>query len=254
VTLELNAAEFVAFLLALIRAATWLTLAPPFNNRSIPAPVKMGLSAAMALAVAPHLAPSLGPGPFATTTLLGDGMVQAVTGASLGFFALLLFSAVSSAGSMIDVFGGFTISQAFDPFLNAQATVFGRLYEMVALVLLFVTDGHLILVRGFLTSFDAIGVKAPSLTHLGALVTTDLTVYMTAAVEIAAPLLGALFLAQVALGLLARATPNIHVFQISFPFTILLTLLLAGLALPSLPSAVSTLLGDVLRSGNALTH
>src|SRR3546814_14535517 len=70
-----------------------------------------------------------------------------------------------------------------------------------------------------------------------------------AAIECAAPLLAALFLADVALGLLSRAAPEMHVFVLGLPVKLLLTLTLTGLALPLLPGAVSTLTDRIVHDG-----
>ena len=80
------------------------------------------------------------------------------------------------------------------------------------------------------------------------------TTYFGAALEIAAPLLVVLFLAQVILGLVSRAAPAMNVLAISFPFMILLTILLAGIAIPLLPNAVDSLVHDALRSMATLSH
>ena len=77
-----------------------------------------------------------------------------------------------------------------------------------------------------------------------------LGLFFLSALEIAAPLLGALFLTEVALGLLSKAAPQMNVFTLGFPIKILLTLLLAGLALPLLPDAVDGLVGAATRSGD----
>ena len=253
-TIALNVPDFVGFLLALVRAGVWVTITPPLNNRSINRSVRAGLAAALALAASHRLGAQLGPGPYDTLTLLNDAVVQAFVGATLGVVAIIVFSAVASAGSYIDLFGGFTISSAFDPFLNAQNSVFGRLYELVAIMLLFAINGHLVLVEGFLHSFDAISLHAPKLNTIGQVLIRDLKIYLTAAVEIAAPLIAALFLAQVTLGLLARAAPAMQVFALSFPFTILLTLLLAGMVARMLPGEVRSVLDQVQQSFIALTR
>ena len=95
------------------------------------------------------------------------------------------------------------------------------------------------------------------LTHLSTetlakLLTGDIAMFFLAALEIAAPLLAALFLAEAALGLLARAAPQMNVFQLGLPVKILVTLTLAGLALPILPDAVSGMANQVVRQGLGL--
>jgi flagellar biosynthetic protein FliR len=249
-TIHADSDLLVGFLLALVRASAWLVLVPPFGTRTIPAQVKIGLAGALALPVAGHLAqtappPEVGP-------LVGAVAVQVAVGVSLGFLVYLFFAAVQSAGEMIDLFGGFTVAPAYDPLSNAQSSTFGRFYQLIATTLLFATNGHLLLVRGFMTSFQAVPAN-PTLHDLSGGFVDAFGQFFLAAIEIAAPLLGALFLAEVALGLLSKAAPQMNVFMVGFPVKIILTLALAGLALPLLPGSVSSLIESALRGGNELS-
>lgn len=251
-TLQADASILIGFLLALVRASAWLVIVPPFNTRAIPAMVKIGLAAAIALPVADDLAPTtpildLGP-------LLAAIVMQVAIGISLGFIVYLLFAAVQAAGELIDLFGGFTVAPAFDPLSNAQSSTFGRFYQLLAITLLFVINGHILLLRGFMTSFEAINGTSPRLENLSGNLAASVGMFFLAAIEIAAPLLAALFLAEVALGLMARSAPQMNVFLIGFPFKILLTLFLGGLALPLLPGSVESLLSQALRQGADITR
>ncbi len=244
-------ALLTGFLLALVRASAWMLLVPPFGTRAIPSQVKVGLAAALAIPVAHKVgadAPALEIGP-----LIGAIVLQIAVGVALGFLVQMFFAAVQAAGELIDLFGGFTVAPAFDPLSNAQSSTFGRFYQLLATMLLFALDGHILLVRGFLTSFDAITATGPSLDDFSGEIIGDLGTFFVAAIEIAAPMLAALFLAEVALGLLSRAAPQMNVFMVGFPFKIGLTLVLAGLALPLLPGTVESLLGHALRGGAGLT-
>jgi flagellar biosynthesis protein FliR len=239
----------VGFLLALIRASAWLLLVPPFGTRAIPMPVKVGFAAALALPVANDVAltapaPEIAP-------LIGAAAVQVAVGASLGFIVYLFFAAVQAAGELVDLFGGFTVAPAYDPLSNAQSSTFGRFYQLLATTLLFAINGHLLLVRGFLTSYDAVGAT-PTLEDLSGQLVANVGSFFLAALEIAAPLLAALFLAEVALGLLSKAAPQMNVFMVGFPAKIVLVLALAGLALPLLPGAVSSLVDNAIRAGSEL--
>jgi flagellar biosynthetic protein FliR len=250
VTIHADPDLLIGFLLALVRASAWLVLVPPFGTRVIPAQVKIGLAAALALPVAGAVgqhapAPEVAP-------LIGAVAVQVAIGVALGFLVFLFFAAVQSAGEMVDLFGGFTVAPAYDPLSNAQSSTFGRFYQLIATTLLFVTNGHLLLVRGFMTSFQAVPAN-PTLHDLSANFIDAFGAFFLAAIEIAAPLLGALFLAEVALGLLSKAAPQMNVFMVGFPVKIILTLALAGLALPLLPSTVSSLLESGMRAGTHLT-
>lgn len=250
--IEANPAYLTGFLLAIVRTSAWLVLVPPFNTRAIPAMVKIGVAAAIALPVAGGMgdaAPVLEAGP-----LLAAVVLQVVIGLSLGFTVFLLFSAVQAAGELIDLFGGFTVAPAFDPLSNSQSSTFGRFYQLLATTLLFVINGHVLLIRGFMRSFDAVSVTGPTLEDFSSNLLNTIGLFFIAAIEIAAPLLAALFLAEVGLGLLARAAPQMNVFMIGFPIKILVTLLLGGLALPLLPGSITSLLGQALRAGAELTR
>lgn len=253
-TIQFAPGALVAFLLVLARASAWVVMAPPFNSRLVPAQVKVGFSAAIAVAVSPRLASQVNTMNMGTPELIGAMTIQVVVGMALGFMANLLMSAVQTAGSMIDLFGGFTIAQAYDPFSNAQSSMFSRVYQLLATTLLFAIDGHLLLVRGFMTSFDAIGATGLHLNNVSDLLIKNLGLFFVAAIEIAGPLLAALFLAEVVLGLLSRAAPQMNVFALGFPLKILITMLMAGIALPLLPDAVSHLVNDSLRAGTQLIH
>jgi flagellar biosynthetic protein FliR len=199
------------------------------------------------LAVGPRLAGlnvPLEPWPLASAAFL-----QVAAGLALGFLGVMLFSAVSLAGSLIDLFSGFSAAQLFDPATSATTSVFGRFYSVLATTLLFAIDGHLLLVRGFLTSFDAAPLTTLSLGELAKILTQDAGLFFLSAVEIAAPLLAALFLTEAALGLLSRAAPQMNVFLLGLPVKILLTLTLAGLAIPLLPDAVASIASSTVRQG-----
>jgi flagellar biosynthesis protein FliR len=235
VTIDVGTPLLVGFLLAMVRGAAWLVVAPPFNSRVVPGPVKAGLAVALAVPVAPQLAASA---PEATVpALLAAAVVQVFAGVSLGFVTYLIFAAVQAAGDLIDLFGGFSLASAYDPLSMQQNSIFGRLNSQLAVMLLFAIDGHLLIVRGFLASYDA----SISLGGLARLLTTGIGQFFLAALQIAAPLLGVLFLVDVGLGLLTRIAPALNAFSLGFPAKMFATLLLVGILLPLLPEAVKSL-------------
>ena len=237
----------VGYLLALTRTAAWVMITPPFGTRMVPTRIKVGLAAVLALAVgakAQAHAVDLDAG-----SLIGAAGLQVAVGVTMGFIGVVLFAALQAAGATVDLFGGFAMAQVFDPQSNVHTSVFGRFYNLLAVTLLFAIGGHLLLVRGLLRSFDAVPATGLHTGDIAGLLTNDLGVLLLAGLEIAAPLLAALFLADVALGLLSRAAPEMHVFVLGLPLKILLTLTLMGLALPLLPGAVSSLTERMIQDG-----
>jgi flagellar biosynthetic protein FliR len=238
------------FLLAMIRATAWVFVCPPFGTRQIPTMVKVGLAGALTIGLGPQLtelAVPLEAGP-----LLGAAALQVFAGIALGFVGVLLFSAFQAAGSFIDLFGGLGMAQLYDPMSQQMSSVFGRFYQLLATVLLFAIDGHLLLIRGFLTSFEASPTGVPGAGDMAGGLTASLGMFFVAALEIAAPLLAALFLADVALGLLSRAAPDLQVYLLGLPGKVLLTLSLVGITLPLLPGAVSSISDTVVRAGASM--
>ena len=137
--IPIDLVTFTGFALALIRASVFLFIAPPFNNKSIPVTVKAGLAAALALSVGPsvHNAnPTLDIGPFA-----GAMLTQAIVGLAMGLTMLVLLSAVQTAGSLIDIFAGFSMATMYDPFADTTTSLFGRFYQLLATTLLLTLPG-----------------------------------------------------------------------------------------------------------------
>jgi flagellar biosynthetic protein FliR len=248
-SLALSTDLVLGFVLAVVRAAAWLVVAPPFNTRMLPIQAKMAFAVALAIPATPQVAASAPPpeiGPLIVAVLLQVG-----AGLVLGFITQMIFAAVQAAGELIDLFAGFTIAATYDPFTNANQAVFGRFYQLLAVALLFAVDGHLLLVRGFLDSFTAMPSGAPDFQNISELLIDNLGMFFLAALEIAAPLIGALFLTEVALGLLSKAAPQMNVFMLGFPIKILLSLVLIGLTLPLMPNVVENVVRTAVRSGTA---
>ncbi|MEZ0166034.1 flagellar biosynthetic protein FliR [Kineococcus sp. LSe6-4] len=229
-----------ALLLAAIRATTFLLLAPPFANRAVNGRVKAMLAVALALPVAARLRESVPPAE--PGALITAAVQQAVVGAAMGAFVALLFAAVQAAGDLLDLFGGFQLASAYDPLMQSQAAVFGKLYTWTSTALLVVSGGHLLILQGFLRSYDVLPLDAGFDTGTVARVfTSGITELMLAALQIAAPLIAVLFLTDIGLGLLSRVAPALNVFAMSFPVKILITLTLAGFTFSLLPGVVGDL-------------
>jgi len=240
VTLPLAAVETT--LLASVRMIAFLVVAPPFAQRGVPGSVKVALGTGLALAVAPRL-PQVASA--STAVFFGDLVLQALVGAATGFLVYLLFAAVQSAGALIDLFGGFQIATAFDPMSMTSGAQFSRLYQLLAVVLLFASDGYQLVVAGLVRTFDALPLGVVfSTAAYGQSVADGLTDMFVAALQIAGPLLVVLFLADIGLGLLTRVSPALNAFALGFPLKILLTLTLSGFALLALPGILGVLAGD----------
>jgi flagellar biosynthetic protein FliR len=245
--LEVPAVTLVALLLGTARAAGFVLLAPPFNSRMIPAPVKGALAMALSVLLSTQIAPSL---PEVTGGFLVVAAVtEVIIGAALGFVVQVLFTAVQMAGDLIDLTGGFSLQPAYDPLAMTNNSSVGRLHYLLATTLLFSSGGHLLLVKGFATSYEGMPVGGSIPTdQLGAVLVKAFAMMFLAAVQIAGPMVAVLLLADVALALLSKAAPALNIFSFGFPFKIMLTLLMLGLTFPLLPPALDTLMEHAVRA------
>nr|WP_283810460.1 flagellar biosynthetic protein FliR [Arthrobacter sp. C9C5] len=234
-------------LLATVRMTAFLIVAPPFAHQAFPGRIKAMLGVGLGLAVSQRL--SAGYVARDTAGFLTGVVLELVTGLVLGFLVMLVFAAVQSAGSLIDLFSGFQMAQAFDPQMMVNGAQFTRLLQMAALALLFSSDGYQLVIGGLTGSFAALPLAGGlDLAQPVQAMVAAVTGMFLAAVQIAGPLLVVLFLADVGLGLLTRVAPALNAFSLGFPLKIMLTLSLAGFLFLALPRIVSTLAGQAAKT------
>jgi flagellar biosynthesis protein FliR len=241
----LNFQWIEAVMLAAVRMTAFLLIAPPFSYNAIPLRIKGMLAIGLAFAVSPRVtAGYTSPDTAGFITAL---VLEIVVGGALGFLVMVVFSAVQSAGNLIDMFGGFQMAQAFDPQSMLNGAQFTRLFHMTALALLFASGGYQLIIGGLVRSYTAlplgggIDLGANAHTLLGAV-----SQMFLAAVQIAGPLVVVLFLADAGLGLLTRVAPALNAFALGFPLKILLTLILGGMVFIALPGIVASLTGQAV--------
>ncbi len=250
-TLTLDGASLLGYLLASVRVFTWLMIAPPFAGRTVPTQLKVVLALGLTMAVGARAGG--GEVPASVLGLLVEVLGQVVIGAAMGFVTMLLFSAIAAAGSLIDLFGGFAISSAFDPLNMTMNTIMGKFHAMLASTLLLVSGGHLLIVGGLLKTFDVLPVGESFALPAGPeVIITAFTVFFVTAVQIALPLIAVLFVADLGLALLTKVAPQLNAINVMFPAKIGLTLLIVGMSFSVLPGAVDRLVDLILEAMSTL--
>jgi flagellar biosynthetic protein FliR len=245
-------ADLLTILLGAARTGAFMALAPPFNSRLIPAQVKALLSIGLTLPLFPYLRGSMPS--LETSDIIFSAALQIFIGAALGFLVLMLFSALQAAGDILDLFGGFTLATAYDPLSFNQSSVFGRLYNLVAVTILFATQGHLLVLRGLLQTFRTMPLNMTfSLETFSRLLLKGIAELLLSALQIAGPLVAVLFLTDVAFGLLNRVAPALNAFQLGFPAKIFLLMMLSGLAITALPKVIEALVDKAVTAVVQLT-
>ncbi|WP_402372822.1 flagellar biosynthetic protein FliR [Isoptericola rhizosphaerae] len=241
--LDIDLGSLQATLLAGVRMAAFMIIAPPFSHRAIPSQVRAILAVCLGMAVSAGAAPGFVP--VGTATLLGYVVAEAVMGAMLGALVMIVMSAITAAGSHLDLFGGFSLAMAYDPQTNVQGSQLTRLFALTAVVLMFTSNAYQMVVLGLARSYEAVPVGALAGVPVDSFVEA-LTGSFVAGLQIAGPIIVVLFLADVGLGLVNRVAPALNAFAMGFPLKIFLTLSLVGTVVVALPHAVAVLVDQAL--------
>ena len=244
--LPVSAATLSAFLLVLARTGAWVVSAPVLSARGMSSIGRLAVAVSLAVFVTPLVPKATVPD--ALPAYLAAAFGQVLIGLALGFLTNLLFTVFDVAGSLTDLAGGFSYAAIVDPLSGQPAALFSRLFVMCFSALFFVTDAHLTVLGGFVTSFKALPVdKLPSLdSGAVAALGNAVTQILLSAFEVAAPLLGVLFLTDVALGLAARFVPQANAIQLALPAKTMVALTGAGAVLALLPHSLASLVGPAL--------
>ncbi|MEM7275028.1 MAG: flagellar biosynthetic protein FliR [Actinomycetota bacterium] len=243
-SLSIDVTSIVSFLLIMTRLVTVLTVAPPFRGAGIPGQVRVGVAVGVAILVAPlhQVDVALDPASLAVATAY-----QVLVGAMFGFLIQLLLTVPMIAGSMIDGLAGLLASSLFDPLTATSATPAARFNQMLAMVVLFGIEGHLLVIRGVIRSYEAAPLGGFRLSSMDDVLSRAAGQLLLAAVEIALPALVALLMTEAVLALSARAAPRLNVMIVGFAVKSLVFMLTFALTMPLLINGVAALLDRSLR-------
>ncbi len=232
---------FGVFLLCFTRMVTFFVQAPIWGSHHMPNPALVGTAAALTIVIYPTVPmPKNFPQDF-----MGLGLAlltQALVGLVIGYVSFLIMASAQFAGEMIDIQTGLSTAASFDPASHGAVNLIRRFKFYLAMTSYLLLDGHHTLIKAMSRSFQAIPLT--SLNFTGSLVDELIRLAGTifyAGLQIAAPALAALFITQVALGLLARVAPQMNVFMLSFPLNIAIGLSLVAAALPIVYIALQNL-------------
>ncbi len=244
----------LSFVLVMTRLLTVFTVSPPFNGTLIPNRIRVGLAVALAISVAPQqpIVLEAGIGGWSTGSLMVAIIYQVVVGALLGFIVQLLMSSLQIAGAMADFSGGLSSAAIFDPFTQSSAAPMGRLYQLIGVTTLFIMNGHLMIIRGVLRSYEAAPVSGLRVESIAKVMSEGVGQLMIAAVEISFPILVALAMTEVVLALATRAAPKMNIMVIGFAVKAMVLVSLFGIALPLVIKAVATFVTRALQWGVTL--
>ncbi len=240
-----------AFIWPLTRILGLISAAPVFGHSSVPVTFKIGLGVMLAVIVAPNLPPlpAINPASLPGVLIL---IQQFIIGTAMGFVMRLIFMAIDMAGAMIGMTMGLSFASFFDPETEGQTTSISQFLTLLATLIFLGINGHLLLIADLVNSFQTLPVGLWPGNHLFLQLANWSGVIFQVGVQLSLPVIAAVLITNIALGILTRASPQLNLFGIGFPLTIGLGYLAIALTLPYLARPMETVLGQGLDFTQAL--
>ncbi|MEA5096973.1 MAG: flagellar biosynthetic protein FliR [Burkholderiaceae bacterium] len=223
-----------SFLWPLTRILGLIAVAPLYSNVSIPATVKLTLGIMISFVIAPSVPPLPALDPMSLQGLLILAQ-QFVIGAAMGFTIRIVFAAMEMAGEITGMTMGLGFATFFDPMSQGRSSAISQFMALLTLMIYLATNLHLALLSILADSFSTIPISsAPLSGEMFRLLAEFGGQIFSAGVQLSLPLIAALLITNMSLGILTRAAPQLNLFGIGFPITIGVGFLMIGLVLPYL--------------------
>lgn len=230
-------------LAARILGMIWL--APFLGGKLVPSQVKVGIALVLGVAVFPFVVnietlnmifdPNASPFPLAMR-MIGYVSKEVFIGVVLGFIILTIWYGAEMLGRFVDTARGSSMGSALVPQMASQASTLGSLYYQLMLVIFLALDGHLIFIDYFSKSFMLIPIHSVPRFDVGMWPFFDMIIRITSrlflsAIMLSAPVIIAIFVTDVCMGLFNKVAPQINVLFLMMPFKAVLGILFSMFAL-----------------------
>ncbi len=241
--------HIIIAILVLLRISALIILLPALGHQLIPSQVKIGLIVLLTVLIYPLVEAQVSTITLEPITFAVIAIQEILIAAALALFAQLIFTAAQFAGQMMSFQMGLTVANIFDPATHSQQSILSQLAMTLAMLIWLASGAHHMFLHALIDSFTLFPINHswsfPALMQL-----SDAAAAMfVLALKLAAPIMLLLTFIYIALGLVARAVPQIQVFFISFPLTVGLGLMAFALSLPTfvylMSEAFTSLSGQV---------
>lgn len=229
----INIVYFTALILVVIRLICFFSLVPVFFPKGTPNFLKIALSIILAYILMPGINYSIVKAINTTPLFIAECINEVLTGLSLGFITNLCFMGARYAGNMMDMQIGFSMMTMFDPTANSNTTLIERLMYSASLVLFLIVDGHHMLIRALIESFNAVSlgrfILVPDSINV---IVKAFVQFFSIGLKIAIPIVLIIIITDLTMGLIARTVPQLNVMILGMPVKILIGMTCVAVALP----------------------
>ncbi|TAM87444.1 MAG: flagellar biosynthetic protein FliR [Candidimonas sp.] len=245
--IDINTAQWSAwigaFIYPLARIAAFVAAAPVFGESYVAIRVKIGLSVVFAIAMQAQASGGAGTAvPIDSAQGFMLIVTQIVVGLALAFSVKLVFAAVQTAGDFIGLEMSLSFASFFDPSTGSNTNAVSRLFNIVALLLFISINGHLLLIAGLAQTFTLIPLDQILIDRdgIGQLLNASRLIFSSGAL-LALPIMVTLLILNLILGILNRTAQQLSIFSVGFPVTLIVGILVLGLMLPTMQTALEHL-------------
>lgn len=221
---QLDLEKFLLFTLVLSRVSGLTMTAPIFGTKEIPMQVRALLAVALALLIAPTQWDVAVQYPGSTINYLVFIGSELLIGLCLGLGIVILFSGVHLAGQMIGRIGGLMLADVFDPSSGNSVPLFSRLLVLVTMAVFVCIGGHRMVMAGLLDTFQTIPPGSGTLPlSISRAFVVLLTQSFSLGIRAAVPVVTALLLSTLVMGLISRTLPQLNILMVGFGLNSMLT-------------------------------
>lgn len=228
--------DFEILILILVRISCFVFTAPFYGMSNVPAKVKIGLSALIAILIFNVVDQTS----VTYTGMIGYAVIvlrEGITGLLIGLAANICNSIILFAGNIIDMDIGLSMAQEFDPMMKTQVTITGNLYQYFILLMLVVTNMHHYILRALIDSYEVIPVNG-QVFNWGSIANSWIR-YMgdmfVIAFRIILPVFACIMILNCILGIMAKVAPQMNMFAVGIQLKVLLGLAVLFLTVILLP-------------------
>lgn len=232
---SLLAGEVYSFLLVFIRIGAAMSVLPGFGDALVLPRVRLLLALLIAFLITPIVGPMLPPVPSSPIALGLLAFGETIIGLLLGWIARFLLTAVDIAGMIISFSIGLANAQVFNPAFATQGSLVGSFLTVTALVLIFVSDLHHLMLTAIVDSYTLfVPGEIPPMGDVADLAARLVARSFQIGAQIAAPFIFIGLIFYLGIGLLARLMPQVQIFFIAIPIQILLGTVVMSIVLSAL--------------------
>ncbi|MCE2896651.1 MAG: flagellar biosynthetic protein FliR [Betaproteobacteria bacterium] len=217
-----------------VRILAFLATEAVLGNRAVPFSIKVALAVVVTVVVAPVL-----PAPPPLAVVSPEGLLilaqQVLVGVAMGFTTRIVITAAEMAGQMAGLQMGLGFAVFFDPQGAGQSPVVAQFMGVLAVLVLLASNSHYLMLTALVESFRIVPLSPAPLAAKGFLTLVSwASQIFQLGLMLSLPVVGALLVTNIGIGILTRAAPQLNVFAVGFPITLGVGFLMLYLSLPLL--------------------